>query len=148
MKTCTQCGESKLEKDDFYFIKNLSSKDYFDLICKKCRQNNAKENNRLIREWIEEVKTPCIKCNENRKHVIDFHHLDPSKKDVNISQYASSGAGLFETKKKKLKKEIEKCVTLCANCHRDFHYLEKTKNITFEEYKRSISPLPDTQLKE
>ncbi len=144
MKICTQCRINKSE-DQFYKLNNQSSKDYFDLICKKCRQDNAKENNRLIREWIEEIKSPCVVCGENRKHVIDFHHLDPNEKEINISKYASSGAGIFETKKQKIKKEIEKCVTLCSNCHRDFHFLEKTKGITFEEYKRDVSPLPDTQ---
>lgn len=144
MKICTQCGGDK-NKDDFYKVKGASSKEYFDLVCKNCRQDNAKENNRLIREWIESIKTSCIVCGEKRKHVIDFHHLDPNHKEINISKYASSGAGMFKTKKKKIIEEIEKCVTLCSNCHRDFHYLEKTKGITFEKYKRDVSPLPDTQ---
>lgn len=30
--------------------------------------------------------------------------------------------------------EIEKCIPLCANCHREFHYLEKENNITIDEY--------------
>lgn len=33
-----------------------------------------------------------------------------------------------------LKKEIDKCICLCANCHREFHYLEKQYGITIEEY--------------
>ena len=144
MKECSQCNVLK-DKTDFYKFTNLIKKNYEDLICKKCRQDNAKQNNKLIREWIEGIKTPCVICGEKRKHVVDYHHLDPNQKEMNIAKYASSGAGIFETTKKKIKKEIEKCVTLCSNCHRDFHYLEKTKGITFEEYKRDVSPLPDTQ---
>ena len=33
-----------------------------------------------------------------------------------------------------LQKEIKKCVLLCANSHREFHFLEKEQNITFNEY--------------
>ena len=34
--------------------------------------------------------------------------------------------------------EIKKCVVLCANCHREWHYLkEKDANLTFEEYLNS-----------
>ena len=87
-------------------------------------------------------------CNEKRFHLIDFHHLDSSKKDINISKYAVSGGAKFETKKIKLIEELNKCVTLCSNCHRDFHHREKLDGITFEEYKRDVTPLPDTQLKE
>lgn len=47
--------------------------------------------------------------------VYDFHHLDPTKKDI-----VPSGAlrRRFET----AKAELDKCVLLCANCHRIRHY--------------------------
>ena len=34
----------------------------------------------------------------------------------------------------KLIEEVDKCKLLCANCHREFHYLEKENNITLQEY--------------
>jgi len=30
--------------------------------------------------------------------------------------------------------EMQKCVILCANCHREFHFLERNKGISIDEY--------------
>ena len=63
---------------------------------------------------------------ENRFYLIDFHHLDPFQKDFTIS---GNHFG-----KKKITEEIKKCVPLCSNCHREFHYLERTKNTQIQDY--------------
>jgi predicted HNH restriction endonuclease len=49
--------------------------------------------------------------------MIDFHHLEPSKKDISISDASIS----------KIKSESKKCILLCRNCHAEFHYMEKHK---------------------
>jgi predicted HNH restriction endonuclease len=43
----------------------------------------------------------------------DFHHTDPMEKDFNIS------AGL--TSWERIQPELDKCVLLCSNCHREVH---------------------------
>ena len=58
----------------------------------------------------------CQVCGYNRcLEALEFHHLDPSQKDFGISHkgYARSWV--------KVRKEIEKCILLCANCHWEFH---------------------------
>lgn len=45
----------------------------------------------------------------------DFHHLDPKKKDFSITNAFNNKT--FED----IKKEVEKCILLCANCHRIEH---------------------------
>ena len=32
--------------------------------------------------------------------------------------------------KPKLLKEVEKCIVLCSNCHRDLHHQEKLQDVT------------------
>ena len=52
---------------------------------------------------------------------------DPSQKDYTISDNSN-------IKIETLMQEIEKCIVLCANCHREFHYFERTNNLTIQEY--------------
>lgn len=47
---------------------------------------------------------------------LDFHHTDPSKKDFGIS------SGGYTRSFEKIKDELDKCILVCANCHRELHY--------------------------
>ena len=51
----------------------------------------------------------------------DFHHLDPSTKLNNVSKLC-----MDKRKDSIILAEIEKCILLCANCHR-LETLEQTK---------------------
>jgi len=44
---------------------------------------------------------------------MDFHHPDPLLKDFSISQRMTSWEAI--------RKELDKCVLLCATCHREVH---------------------------
>ena len=46
---------------------------------------------------------------------LEFHHLDPNKKDFSIA--AKGHCTAWE----KVVKELDKCVMVCANCHREIH---------------------------
>ncbi len=46
---------------------------------------------------------------------LDFHHRDPKQKEFGLSD-----RGLTRSWEK-TKNEIEKCVLICANCHREVH---------------------------
>lgn len=52
---------------------------------------------------------------------LEFHHKDPSKKEVTLSRAVNNGWSI-----ERMEKEIAKCVVLCANCHRKLHYEERT----------------------
>jgi predicted HNH restriction endonuclease len=70
-----------------------------------------------------------MKCGESRPWCLDFHHINPKDKEENLSRMTS-----HQRKKEDINKEIEKCVVLCANCHRDFHYLQTKNNLSIEEF--------------
>lgn len=81
----------------------------------KDRQSNRRKN---FKEWFNLYKKnlKCEKCGFNHPAALDFHHTNPSEKEFSISQLKHFGS------KEKLMKELEKCVVLCANCHRIHHY--------------------------
>ena len=60
----------------------------------------------------------CARCPETHITCLEFHHLDPSLKEVAIGSVASTWSLT------RIKKELEKCIVLCANCHRKEHYKE------------------------
>ena len=64
-------------------------------------------------EWLNSIKTPCIVCGEADPICIDWHHVNPNDKSFQVSYGNHS--------KESILKEIQKCVCLCANCHRKVH---------------------------
>ena len=137
-KKCTKCGQWK-DIEEFAWKNKSEGKRHSQ--CKECRRKAdnkryAEDPNRretvkavhknqvkYIREYIQDIKkhSKCAICGEDRWYVLDFHHT--GDKDFNISQKVQEGCSL-ET----IKKEIEKCIILCANCHREVHYKEKIQN--------------------
>lgn len=128
MKKCSIC---EIEKEESYFCKNKSKKDGLQSSCKACRKkywdkeykNNKntylkrrKKQQEKNRERLKEYKKTlsCVSCGEKETCCLEFHHLDPSKKDFNI------GMSLFHSDKK-FQEEIEKCICVCANCHKKIH---------------------------
>lgn len=117
MKTCPKC---KIEKDisEFYFTKSRPSS---ASTCKECF------NKYCIQRWIDrKIKAieykgnKCVDCNlhidKTHYSVFEFHHLNPSEKNFNWTQ-------LRLRSDKSIKKELDRCVLLCANCHRIRHAL-------------------------
>ena len=58
----------------------------------------------------------CRMCGYDRcVEALEFHHLDSSRKDFGIS-----GQG-YTRSWRRIREELDKCVLLCANCHREVH---------------------------
>ena len=128
MKKCITC-EEVLPLDNFGICKRNT--DGYNNKCKKCKRkydnkyyNNKseKEKNRKyqlqkdrlteIRKFIfDYLSDKKCKCGESHIATLDFHHI--GEKSFNISCGVRAGLSLD-----KIKKEIEKCVIMCANCHR------------------------------
>ena len=142
MKICLKC---KLSKEMNEFPNRSNSKDGKHSYCKECKSNlydhkywklkkekglTTSESRKKNREWVNDYKKTlcCQKCDENRYYVLDFHHVDPNKKDATVSEM------LGRYSLKTIQNEIRKCILLCKNCHYEFHYLERKNGITIEKY--------------
>lgn len=126
VKKCTKCGR-ELPLTSFYSRGNGKYRSE----CKDCHKNYVKKKYSERKEKVNEIKKQCKcqKCGETRPYVLDFHHIDPKTKKFSIARMTSNNNHMEE-----IENEIEKCVILCANCHREFHYLEKEENITLDQY--------------
>jgi len=81
--------------------------------CSTCRNKAIRRKNKL--KLVEFKGGKCIICGYNRSlKSLCFHHIDPSKKEIAMSQVEGFS---FEL----LLKEAEKCVLLCCNCHNEVH---------------------------
>lgn len=136
------CGTCKLELSiDNFAIRKLKTKTILQWQCKSCQKEyrkthyqenkqkyiiKAREYNKSVANWFDDYKKElkCSKCNESRWWVLDFHHLNPLEKEFSIASLKGKAS------KPKLLKEVEKCIVLCSNCHRDFHYQEKLQDVT------------------
>lgn len=58
----------------------------------------------------------CSKCGYNRCFAaLDLHHLDPALKEFNFK------TKLMLKPTEERVKELDKCILLCSNCHRELH---------------------------
>jgi hypothetical protein len=58
----------------------------------------------------------CEKCGYKKCiTALEFHHLDPSQKDFGISVDGNTRGWVA------VKTELDKCILVCANCHREIH---------------------------
>lgn len=57
----------------------------------------------------------CACCGYNKCiQALELHHLNPEEKELSISNYSLGWD--------KIVKELEKCILVCSNCHREIHY--------------------------
>jgi hypothetical protein len=122
IKKCKYCNEYYPEE---YFGVALTTKDkvYRRQKCRNCYRETKKDLQYKYRTWIDEYKTEkkCCECGINDYRVLEFHHKNGSEKEFSIGEISTKGYGL-----KKIERELQKCLVICANCHRILHY--KIKN--------------------
>lgn len=76
----------------------------------------AKRRKRLKEMLVAYKGGKCILCGYS-KYVgaFDLHHVDSSKKEFGLSLHGLTRSW------EKTKKEADKCILMCANCHRELH---------------------------
>ena len=85
--------------------------------CKKCNVEAVDKRRKKVKQMAIEYKGGCCQeCGYDKcVDALEFHHLDPTQKDFGI------GTKGYTRSWEKVKIELDKCVMLCANCHREVH---------------------------
>lgn len=115
-KECRHC------KNEFSVPYNKRARIFCSQECfgAACRKNAPGEHpvvafrQRLKVRAVEYKGGCCSFCGYRRSYrALQFHHLDPTKKDFGIG-----GKSLTW---EKVRVELDKCVLVCANCHSEIH---------------------------
>jgi len=87
-----------------------------------------------LQQSIKDYKaaSSCFVCGESDPACLDYHH--EGGKDFCIAEALKRGYGL-----RKIMREVEKCIVLCANCHRKHH--AKQSGAATGKMKRCDMPL-------
>lgn len=126
-KKCRKCG-IEYPIDTFYI--NVRYKDGRYTWCKHCfveakKKNITKEqknsyakssHHRRKALGIAYLGGVCSVCGiKDDPCIYDFHHKDPAQKEYTITQRIRWKS--FD----KIKRELDKCILVCSNCHRKLH---------------------------
>jgi hypothetical protein len=103
-----ECGCGVKGQESFY-----SSSKYYCKACWNKKTYQAARNK--LNTLIEERGGQCEECGYNKYiGALQWHHLDPTEKEFSISNRRGSPI-------EQLRKEVDKCKLLCANCHAEAH---------------------------
>ena len=126
-KICTECGVNKL-KSRYYAHPSKN-----DGLCNKCincytlhyREKYAER----AAELFEHKGGKCQRCDlRDLEHpeIYEYHHIDPSTKIDTVTK-------LMKNTLVKLYAEADKCLLLCANCHRKEHARMRKEPKAYEQ---------------
>lgn len=104
---CVDCGET----DPTKFYKRTKNR------CKTCWQKWCDVSTANRKQALVDRKGgKCAICGYNKYlGALEFHHINPSEKEIGLKQ------SLSKLSKETVEKEIDKCILLCSNCHREVH---------------------------
>jgi hypothetical protein len=117
-KECSGCKTTKLISEFYAKTGRVNGHP----LCKNCFNQYCMKRWKARKvEAISYKNNICLDCKitypEFPSDVFEFHHLDPNEKDFEWTK-------LKLRSKEDINKELDKCVMLCANCHRVRHYKE------------------------
>jgi len=94
------------------------------------RKAVRKRRNKLRTMAREYKGGKCFLCGYKKcKDALEFHHIDIKGKDFSISKDGTTRSW------ERIKNEIEKCILVCANCHRELHSQKRSLSKKLESEK-------------
>lgn len=76
----------------------------------------ARRRKKIRDQAVEYKGSKCMFCGYKKcQAALDFHHLDAKKKEFGLSRNGITRSW------EKTKQELDKCILVCSNCHREVH---------------------------
>jgi predicted HNH restriction endonuclease len=114
MANCIDCGVKLTSKNAH---KKKQDSKAFKSRCKSC--TNKKRHQAITKlklKAIDYLGGKCSNCGYDKFYgALDFHHVNPSEKE-------HSWGTLRNRNWEYIKEELDKCICLCSNCHRELHH--------------------------
>jgi len=106
---CATCGNT--DPSEFYGNQRITCKSCHNIV-----KRDIQRANKLA--GIEYLGGECVRCGYDKyQGALDFHHVDSSIKHDDFVHLKSWG-------KERREAELDKCILLCANCHREEHAVD------------------------
>lgn len=103
--------EHILRRKKQYYLENEKE-------CKK-QQQQLRQKKRTILHGLK--IDGCAICGYNKcDAALDFHHVNPENRKFPVNFNHMTNKNLFI--------EVQKCILLCSNCHREIHAKERENN--------------------
>lgn len=79
--------------------------------------NAVSKRRQLLKRKAVRYKGGCCSVCGYSKYIgaLEFHHVDPASKEFGL------GLDGLTRSWERIKNEVDKCVLLCSNCHRELH---------------------------
>lgn len=122
MRECIECGK-KLQGNQVKFCSiKCKEKHYYHNIPHENKKCNSAFR-QLIRStkrklyFVELKGGKCEICGYNKNlSALEFHHINSDEKSFNLD-----GRMLANSNIEKLEEELDKCMLICSNCHKELH---------------------------
>ena len=102
---CIRCNTPLTGRQTKYCKKSCSTSDLID-----------KRRKKFKKDAVNYKGGKCERCGYNKcLGALDFHHLDPSKKEFILSAMYRYNWELTVVP------ELDKCILVCKNCHTEIH---------------------------
>jgi hypothetical protein len=101
--------------------KKKIAKRHYEKHAEKVKAKTKANKEKARQKWRDFKATlSCTQCGENHPATFDFHHVVRLPDNKKVNKLLSNG-----NYKAALKEIEERCIVLCANCHRKLHDEER-----------------------
>jgi 5-methylcytosine-specific restriction endonuclease McrA len=112
-----------MKKCKWHICQNETEKTYCSVKCKNKQSVQTRRKN-IKEKSISYKGGQCKHCGYSKcTEALEFHHMNPNEKDFGLSAHGNTHSW------EKIKQELDKCILLCANCHREEHFLTKYSSV-------------------